>query len=140
MIVLDTNVISELMRPGPHPAVLSWVAAQPRATLYTTGINQAEILYGIAMLPEGRRRTALGVAAQAMFAEDLAGRVLAFNSAAAVHYAQIVTTRRRMGNPIEAFDALIAATALAAGADVATRDISGFASCGLTLIDPWSEG
>jgi predicted nucleic acid-binding protein len=117
--------------------VLSWVAAQPRATLYTTGINQAEILYGVAMLPEGRRRTALGIAAEAMFAVDLAGRVLPFNSAAAAHYAVIVSTRRRMGDSIEAFDALIAAAALAAGADVATRDIGGFAGRGLTLIDPW---
>ena len=138
MIVLDTNVISELMRANPHPAVLSWVAAQPRAKLFTTGINQAEIPYGIAVLPEGRRRTAPGVAAEAMFAEDLAGRVLSFNSAAAAHYAEIVSSRRRLGNAIEAFDALIAATALAAGADVATRDIGGFAGCGLTLIDPWT--
>jgi predicted nucleic acid-binding protein len=90
------------------------------------------------MLAERRRRTMPGVAAEAMFAEDLAGRVLPFNSDAAVHYAEIVTTRRRMGNPIEAFDALIAATALSAGADVATRDIGGFANCGVSLIDPWS--
>jgi toxin FitB len=73
VIVLDTNVISELMRAKPHPTVLAWVAAQSRATLYTTSINQTEILYGIAMLPAGRRRTALATAAEAMFAEDLAG-------------------------------------------------------------------
>ena len=69
MIVVDTNVISELMRGEPHPAVLAWVAAQPRALLYTTYVNQAEILYGIGALPEGRRRTALAAAATAMFAE-----------------------------------------------------------------------
>ena len=73
MIVVDTNVISELMRGDPHPAVLAWVATQPRALLYTTHINQAEILYGIAALPEGRRRAALAAAAEAMFAEDFAG-------------------------------------------------------------------
>ncbi len=83
MIVLDTNVISELMRPKPHPAVLGWVAARPRATLYTTGINQAEILFGIAALPEGKRRAALAAAAEAVFAEDLAGRILSFGSTAA---------------------------------------------------------
>jgi len=137
MIVLDTNVISELMRPEPHPAVLAWVGAQPRATLYTTGINQAEILYGIAVLPEGRRRTALAAAAEAMFADDFADRVLPFSAAAAMHYANIAAARLRTGTRIEGFDALIAATALVAGPDVATRDISGFDGCGLTLIDPW---
>ena len=76
MIVLDTNVISELMRAEPHPKVLAWVAAQPRALLYTTRINQAEVLYGIAALPEGRRRGALASAAAAMFDEDMAGRIL----------------------------------------------------------------
>ena len=139
MIVLDTNVISELMRAKPHPAVLSWVAAQPRATLYTTSVNQTEILYGIAMLPAGRRRTALAAAAEAMFAEDLVDRVLPYDSAAAARYAEIVVARRRVGSPIEAFDALIAATALSIGAGVATRDIGGFDGCGLTIIDPWAS-
>jgi predicted nucleic acid-binding protein len=125
------------MRPEPHPAVLAWIAGQPRSALFTTGINQAEILYGIAMLPEGRRRAALAAAAKAMFADDLAGHVLPFSAAAAGHYADIVVARRRAGNPIEGFDALIAATALAAGADVAARDTGGFEGCGLTLIDPW---
>jgi len=140
MIVLDTNVISELMRAQPNEGVFAWVAAQPRALLYTTCINQAEVLHGIAALPEGRRRTALAGAAQAIFDEDFAGRVLAFGAAAASRYAEIVMVRRRAGNPIEGFDALIAATALAAGANVATCDIGGFAGCGLTLIDPWTAG
>ena len=80
MIVVDTNVISELMRGDPHPTVLAWVAAQPRTLVYTTHINQAEILYGIAALPEGRRRAALAAAAEAMFAEDFAGRILPFEA------------------------------------------------------------
>jgi toxin FitB len=137
VIVVDTNVISELMRGEPHPAVLAWVAAQPRPLLYTTHINQAEILYGIDALPEGRRRMALAAAATAMFTEDFAGRILPFEAAAAAHYPEIVLARRRAGNPIEKFDALIAATALAAGAGIATRDIGGFAGCGLTLVNPW---
>ncbi|MGA8907218.1 MAG: type II toxin-antitoxin system VapC family toxin [Acidobacteriaceae bacterium] len=137
MIVLDTNVISELMRPQPEPAVLNWVAMQPRATLYTTSINRAEILFGIEALPEGRRRAALADAAAAMFDEDLAGRVLPFDAAAASRYAQIVVSRRLAGTPIEAFDALIAAAAFVAGAAVATRDVGGFEGCGLTLINPW---
>jgi predicted nucleic acid-binding protein len=138
VIVLDTNVISELMRPKPHPGVLAWVMAQSRAQLCTTHINQAEILYGIAALPAGRRRNALAAAAEAMFAEDFAGRILSFGAAAATRYPEIVLARRRAGSPIEGFDALIAATALAAGAYVATRDVRGFTGCGLTLIDPWS--
>lgn len=137
MIVLDTNVLSELMRPEPSPTVLAWVAAQPRAMLHATSVSQAEILYGIAALPEGRRRRNLAAAAEAVFEEDLAGRVLGFGPAAAPHYARIVADRRRVGRPIEAFDALIAATALAAGASMATRDVGGFTGCGLTLVDPW---
>lgn len=131
------NVISELMRGEPHPAVLAWVAAQPRAQLYTTYVNQAEILYGIGALPEGRRRTALAAAAKAMFAEDFAGRILPFEARAAARYPEIVLARRQVGNPIEKFDALIATTALAAGTSIATRDTGGFAGCGLTVIDPW---
>jgi toxin FitB len=137
VIVLDTNVISELMRPEPHPSVLDWVAAQPRVLLHTTHINQAEILYGIAALPEGRRRAALAAAATAMFAEDFARRILPFEAGAAARYPEIVLARRQAGNPIEKFDALIAATALAAGAIIATRDIGGFTGCGLTLVNPW---
>jgi len=138
IVVLDTNVISELMRPVPHPAVVIWVAAQPRVTLYTTSINQTEILYGIARLPQGRRRAALAAAAEAMFAEDFAGRILSYDSTAARHYAEIVVSRQQAGAPIEAFDALIAATARAAGASVATRNSSGFEGCGLELVDPWT--
>lgn len=137
MIVLDTNVISELMRSQPHPAVLAWVAAQPRAALYTTSINCAEILFGIRALPDGKRRAALAESAAAMFDEDLGGRILPFDAVTATRYSDIVVSRRLAGAPIEAFDALIAATACAAGAAVATRDVGGFEGCGIALIDPW---
>ena len=137
MIVLDTNVISELMRSQPHPAVTAWVAAQSRGSLYTTSVNEAELFYGISAMPEGRRRSGLAAGAEALFAEEFAGRVLVFGGAAARRYAEIVILRRQAGKPIEAFDALIAATALVAGAAVATRDIAGFEGCGLTLINPW---
>lgn len=138
MIVLDTNVLSELMQSNPHPSVLRWAAHQSDETLYTTSISKAEIYYGISLLPEGHRRSGLADAAEAMFAEDFADRVLPFDEAAAVYYVEIVVGRRQAGNPISAFDALIAATALAAGMDVATRDVGSFAGCGLTLIDPWA--
>lgn len=140
MIVLDTNVLSELMRPEPHPVVFGWVAAQPRASLYAASVSQAEILYGIAHMPEGRRRDALAAAAEAIFAEELAGRVLPFGGDAAAHYAELVAARRRHGRPIEAFDALIAATARAAGATrLATRDVDGFGDCGMALVNPWEQ-
>jgi toxin FitB len=137
VIVLDTNILSELMRSRPAASVFAWVAAQPRADLYTTSVNKAEILYGIAALPEGRRRVALAATAEAMFTDDFAGRVLPFDQVAAIHYAEIVVARRRGGRPIEGFDAQIAATARAAGADLATRDVGDFAGCGLTVVNPW---
>ena len=137
MIVLDTNVLSELMRSQPAAAVFAWVAAQPRGMLYTTSLNKAEILYGIAALPDGRRRAALAAAAEAMFTDDFAGRVLPFDEEAAVHYAEIVAARRREGRPIEALDAQIAATTRVAGAELATRDVGDLADCGLTLVNPW---
>jgi len=137
VIVLDTNVLSELMRSRPAAAVFAWVAAQPRAALYTTSVNKAEILYGIAALPDGRRGAALAVAAEAMFTDDFVGRVLPFDEEVAVHYAEIVVARRREGRPIEAFDAQIAATAGVAGAELAIGDVGDFTGCGLTLVNPW---
>jgi hypothetical protein len=138
VIVLDTNVLSELMRSEPNPAVFAWTAVQSRSLLYTTSVNVAEILYGIAALPPGRRRSTLAGLAEAMFAEDLAARILPFDDEAARRYAEIVVSRRRQGRPIEAFDAQIAAIAAVARADLATRDVGGFADCGLKLIDPWA--
>jgi predicted nucleic acid-binding protein len=135
VIILDTNVISELMRSRPNPTVVAWSAVQPRSLLCTTSINKAEIFYGVAALPEGRRRRGLAAAAEAMFSEDFAGRVLPFDEVAAAHYADIVAARRRSGTPIEALDAQIAAIVVAAGADIATRDVAGFAGCGVAVIN-----
>jgi len=137
VIVLDTNVISELLRPEPDARVLSWMGSQPRAELYTTRITQAEILLGLALLPNGKRKAALESAVAAIFAEELAGRILPFDGQAAQHYARIAATRRSVGRPIDGFDALIAATALAFDADVATRDIAGFLGCDVPLVNPW---
>ena len=126
------------MRSEPHPAVFAWAAGQPRPDLYTTSVNVAEILYGIAAMPLGRRRSGLAALAEAMFAQDFAGRILPFDDEAAAQYAEIVVSRRRQGRPIEAFDAQIAAITLVSKADLATRDAGGFAGCGLSLIDPWA--
>ena len=125
------------MRPEPHPAVLPWAGGQPPRTLHTTSVTQAEFLYGIAPLPAGKRRDAHAAASDSVLAEDFAGRVLPFDGGAAERFATIVAARRQAGNPIENFDAQVAAIALAAGAAVATRDTGGFAGCGLTVVDPW---
>ena len=138
MIVLDTNVVSELMKPAPAAHVRDWVASQPASGLYTTSITQAEILHGIALLPAGRRRDALAQAAEAMFAQDFGGRILPFGSDAAPPYARIAVRRRRAGRPISHFDAQIAAIAQATGAAIATRDVAGYSDCGVRLIDPWN--
>jgi predicted nucleic acid-binding protein len=137
MIVFDTNVVSELMRAMPDERIRTWFAGQRRATLFTTSITKAEILYGIALLPAGRRKAALADAAERMFARVFASRMLAFDAVAATHYAEILMARRRAGKPMETLDAQIAATALAAGATVATRNLADFAGCGLDVIDPW---
>lgn len=137
MIVLDTNVLSELMRSTPDETVVRWTTRQPTASLYVTSITQAEILHGILLLPKGRRRTALEDAAAAMFAEDLGGRILPFGSEASRPYAEIASARQRAGRPISHFDAQIAAIARANGASVATRNTADFTGCGIELIDPW---
>jgi hypothetical protein len=122
MIILDTNVLSELMKPKPDPTVVAWLGDQPATSLYTTSITQAEILYGLMLLPRSRRRTALEAAATSMFAEDFAERILGFGRDAAPGYAQIASGRRRTGRPISHFDAQIAAIARFMGAAIATRN------------------
>jgi len=137
MIILDTNVISELMKAVPDNAVLSWLSACPAVDLYTTTITQAEILYGIMLLPPGKRRTAIESAADAMFNEDFAGRILPFGSDAVHPYARIASERSRSGHPISHFDAQIAAIASAAGATILTRNTRDFDRCAVRVVNPW---
>jgi predicted nucleic acid-binding protein len=137
VIVLDTNVLSELMRPAPAEAVVAWISSQTAISQYTTTITQAEILYGILLLGAGKRRTHLLGAAESMFAEDFAGRVLGFGADAAPLYARIAADRRRAGRPISHFDAQIAAMARANGAKLVTRNVADFHGCGVELVDSW---
>jgi predicted nucleic acid-binding protein len=137
MIILDTNVLSELMKPAPSARVVRWVGAQPTSSLFVTSVTQAEILYGIALMPAGRRRTAVNAAAVGMFGSDFEGRILGFGSDAAQVYAEIVAGRRRGGRPISHLDAQIAAIARCAGAAIATRNVVDFERCGVKNIDPW---
>ena len=137
MIILDTNVLSELMKAAPDPGVLNWLRSQPSASLFTTSIAQAEIHYGLSLLPAGKRRTDLEQTVREMFAEDFAGRVLPFGSPEAIVYGAVAATRRLAGRPVSQPDAQIAAIALTSGAILATRNVSDFENLELRLINPW---
>ncbi|MCF7992613.1 MAG: type II toxin-antitoxin system VapC family toxin [Thiohalocapsa sp.] len=137
MILIDTNVISELMRPTPSANVLGWFGHQDAAELHLSAVSEAELRRGEAILAAGRRRQEIMAAIEAMIAEDFAGRVLPFDSAAAVAFAEIFAGRRAAGRPIGFPDCQIAAIAQVHGAAVVTRNLSDFEGCGLTLIDPW---
>ena len=138
MIVLDTNVISELMRPQPHPQVLAWVDGLDPTRVAITAMNEAEILHGIARLPDGRRKQGLQQNWDELVAEIFAGRVWPFSSEAAHWYADLLSARERLARPMATADAVIAATVLAHGAQLATRDLAHFADLGLDLINPWA--
>lgn len=137
MIVLDTNVLSEVLRPAPETRVLEWIDSQPRPSLFTTAITRGELFYGIRLLPRGQRRDGLLEAVRAIFEQDLAGQVLSFDQEAADIYAEIASSRKHAGRPISQFDAMIAAISRSRGAALATRNVRDFADCGITLIDPW---
>ena len=139
MIILDTNVLSELMKPQPQPRVVTWVAEQTSTELFTTAITEAEIFYGIELLPIGKRREGLLAAAEAMFIQDLAGRVLGFESDVARIFAKVAAHRRTLGKPISQADAQIAAITQMRGAKLATHNKEDFIDCGIDLVDPWVD-
>jgi len=137
VIVLDTNVLSELMRPAPSPEVARWATAQNPVQLFTTTITEAEIFYGIELVSRGKRRDALLAAAEALFNDTFANRVLGFDGPAARAYGRIVAHRRGLGRPIAHADAQIAAIAHEHDASLATRNVNHFEACGVRLINPW---
>lgn len=136
MIVLDTNVVSEAMQPSPGAGVLRWLS-EGRGQFFVTTITVAEILYGIELLPKGKRRQQLLAEAEAMFREDFEERILAFDEEAARAFPEIAAGRRRQDRPIAEFDAQIAAIARSHGAMVATRNTADFEDCGVRLVNPW---
>jgi len=138
--ILDTNVLSELMKPAPSPEVVHWVTSR-RSTreLCLTTITVAEILFGIELLPRGKRRDGLLTDAETTFAEDFAGRILPFDEGAARAFPEIAVSRRVRGRPIALFDAQIAAIARAHGAWLATRNTADFEGCGIRLANPWVD-
>ena len=140
MLVLDTNVVSELMRERPDPEVLRWMDNQLTANLFVTSVTEAEIRTGIAILPEGERQRGLAAAAERLFGVFFAERILSFDSDAARAYAMLAAERRTAGRPISQSDCQIAAIAHSRGAPVVTRDVGGFEGCGLDVIDPRPDG
>lgn len=137
-VLLDTNVVSELMRPQPDQAVMSWFADHTNTVFYISAVTQAEIRLGISFLPPGKRRDALAAAAEAMFSQDFAGRCLPFDAACTANYAVTVSGRRSAGLATSTEDALIAAIALTHGYPLATRNTKDFQQIdGLFLINPW---
>lgn len=137
MFLIDTNVISELMRATPAPSVLNWFSIQDPSTLYLSAVTEAELRTGITILPAGQRREGLKAALDATIAEDFDGRVLPFDTDAAKAYAEIAAARRASGRPIADADCQIAAIARAAGAVVTTRNTRDFEGCGVDVINPW---
>lgn len=137
MIILDTNVLSELMKSQPDLVVVEWVDAQPEPELFTTSITEAEIFLGVELLSRGKRRDALLAAAEKVFAADFGERILGFESQSARAFSKISAHRRRLGKPISQADAQIAAIAQVRRAKVATRDLRDFADCDVELVNPW---
>jgi toxin FitB len=138
MIILDTNVLSELMRRAPDSRVTQWVAKQPEEELFTTSVSEAEIFYGIELLSASKRQESLLAAAEKTFTRFLQGRVLAFESDAARPFSRIVVHRRALGRPVGYADAQIASIARVSGATIATRDTDDFEDCGIRVVNPWS--
>lgn len=137
MIVLDTNVLSEVLRPAPAARVLAWLGSLETLTTFTTTITQAEILYGVERLAVGKRRAMLVAAIESVFREEFRDRILPFDEDAARAYAKIVVARESAGRPVSQWDAMIAAIAQTRGASVATRNTADFEGCGVRLVDPW---
>lgn len=137
MILLDTNVVSELMSPHPEPRIVRWLDQYPAQTLYITAITEAEIRFGITLLPLGKRQSCLLEAAETLFDSLFTGRILSFGRSAAAQYAQIAAHRRRMGRPITTADCQIAALARDHDALLATRNIRDFEETNVNVINPW---
>lgn len=137
MIVLDTNVISEVFKPRPASGVVSWLQQQNADEVFTTAVTRGELMYGLNIMASGKRRDTLVSGLERIFALRFAGRVLPYDERAADAYAAILAERRRMGRPTEAADAMIAGIVRSRGATLATRNVRDFEGCGIALVNPW---
>ncbi len=138
MIVLDTNVFSEALKPAPSDKVLQWLRQQNRAQLFLTAITVAEVFAGLESMPQGRRHADLLGGVEALLATTYAGRILPFDDSAARIFAGIVSERKALGRRILEMDAMIAAIARANHFAVATRNTADFEHCGVRLVNPWT--
>lgn len=136
-VVLDTNVLSEVLRVAPSPVVMEWLAVQPARSLFVSTVTEAEMLLAARLLPVGKRRQVLEQKLELLFGQRFANRLLVFDEGAARHYADLVAVRRRAGRPVQQFDGQIAAIALANDMRVATRNVDDFTGYGLSLENPW---
>lgn len=137
MIVLDTNVISELFSPAPSPAAMGWLQQQSQDIMFTTAITRGELFFGVHILPEGRRKHILHTGLLRIFEAHFPGRVLPYDEAAADAHAKIAAQRRAQGRPGSQSDLMIAGIVRSHGTTLATRNVRDFADCGITLVDPW---
>ncbi len=137
MIVLDTNVVSELMRKAPEPRVVSWVDRFSVSDVLVTAVTAAELKYGVARLPKGRRKRELQAKIEGLLTEDFEDQILPFDAPAATHYAEIVASRERAGRPISMADAQIAAICRNWSAGLATRNVDDFVDAGVDAVNPW---
>ncbi len=138
MFTIDTNVASELMRPEPAPAVAAWIAERHAQEMYLTAVTEAELRYGVAILPVGRRRRMLETAMTHWLDVGFRERILPFDSAAARAYAEIAADRRQAGRPIGEADCRIAAICRSRGAVLITRNVRDFIGAGIAVADPWA--
>lgn len=138
MILVDTNVVAELMKPWPSPAVIAWLNHREASTLHLTTITVGEIAYGLCALPEGRRRRQLELGFERVLSEAFAERILSFDVAAARHYGELMANRRALGKPLGILDGQIAAIARSRGCAVATRNVRDFVDCGVEVVDPFA--
>jgi toxin FitB len=138
MVILDTNVVSEMMRATPAPAVVSWLNEQDAAQLFLTAITIGEIRFGLRVLPEGKRRRSLEEGFERILAEAFAGRILAFDEAAAHSYGEVMGRRKEIGRPLDILDAQIASIARSTGCSVATRNVQDFIECGVEIVNPFA--
>jgi predicted nucleic acid-binding protein len=136
--ILDTNVISEFLNPQLSENVLRWLAAKEPSTVFISVVTEAEILYGVEILPLGKRRSRLSDAVDKVFAEEFAGRILPFDSGAARQYASILAARKAAGRPMSPPDAMIAAITRSHRATLATRNTADFELCGIRIVNPWT--
>ena len=138
MFVVDTNVASELMRPSPASTVAAWISGRDAGELFLTAVSEAELLYGVAIMPAGKRRDALEAALTRWLDFGFAERILPFDSAAARAYAEVASERRRAGRPIGEADCQIAAISRSRGAALVTRNVRDFRDTGIKVVDPWN--